>query len=1445
MPRPKRKRAIPKSSLKKVKTPESSDEPSEDGVEDSEATEMTESDEIESEDEPLVKKRQRGSSSKKEQRERERAERLERSAALKKSNERMKRLASLFESMRNSFVRNNIKVIGPFMKPNDVRRVKKAKRLSSKEKKKLSLAPLVSQPPYINGRLRPYQLEGVRWLLERRSQGVCPILADEMGLGKTFQTIAFLSYITYEVPEEMRGPCLVVCPLSVLQNWVNEIKKWSDLRAVKMHSADHKEREGLKPQIRDPSKYDIVVTTYEMLVSESNLLCSSVHWNYVVLDEGHRIKNRDSKLSSAVAKVRRVAGIVLTGTPLQNNMRELWAVLTFLCPNTFRDPELFEGCFNTEGEKMNRAKIEKAHVLLHLFLLRRLKKEVTELPKKIETNIMVSLSEMQKFLYKKILLHGSPLVNELDQKSEGSNEHLKKFKRLANLLMELRKCCNHPYMFDGVGPEKFDPMDLMLITASNKFKLLDRLLVKLHANGHRVLIFSQFLKMLNLLERFLIMRKWRYLRLDGSTNRVLRTVNIRMFNAPDSEYFCFILQTRSGGLGINLQTADTVILFDSDWNPQQDLQAMARVHRIGQKNVVHVYRFITAGSIEERILSRQRQKLYLDKMITRDSTSTAESLTKIRGPSKDEMLSTLKFGANAVFTPAKEITDQDLDRIIDRKRDLDNEDDSLDDEGADKTGGQLKRIDTNASNFDAFEQLLNLREFEGQLYTAEGIVELAKRWQAKAEGDKKTEGGDKKTEGGEKGAAPMEDKNTEVDKEGAKIKDEKIEAESGKTVVSDKENKPESEDGNENQTTTQNDKAASVQKEHLKSEQSDEVKEGENEGPECAQGNFGRRSSRKRKRRVVYVNGVPMLNDTLFLDPDQKQTNRIAATEPRRRKMLPGRDYPNSTICGNCWSGGDLLCCDFCPAAYHTKAECLGYEIDPEVIEGRWSCTLHECCVCSKKAAAVGGALFKCVACPLAYCDEHLHTDAKIVFRNEVFETLGMPKDRQAIWVECSKTCSNWLEENKNVVDDVIKDHEREKREFLEKKQKEEEEKLRKKRDHDLSMIDLEELEGTYEPDSASASSEDWEESDDSEKQRREKRRKEEQRQRAIQRAREYNDQLLREKAEAIASRVASKYTVDLTKPFGWQPDSSQVMRTCSKCAKSLSGKVCVCGAAQEGADKKDFYLAACRRWLDHWLNFFNQVQKGVNDYMAVSKDPVLSSNAAFITYLSHLGMFTAQLKKILEDVHRTCSGIVTDPSMPLNTAEVAITAAQRNAQDLSQSISSVNQSLNVIYKRAQQQKQAQQIAERKRQQILFARQLQEQRRQQILMMQRLKQQMDQQVLRQKLTLRPQVVVNKTGSSPVVQQSAPNASNALSSHVSSSSSKPSIPGNTQSPQSSSSDKKGSYIVQMVQLSSMGFTDKEANLRALRRTNGDVIGAYKVLKDPDQRKSLENEPLPPG
>ena len=504
----------------------------------------------------------------------------------------------------------------------------------------------IVQPREVQVEMRDYQLRGLRWLVGMHKCGVNAILADEMGLGKTLQTIAFLAHLKFV--EDVHGPHLVICPLSVLSSWMTELKRFCpELRALKLHSSDLEERRRLMQSLgaNCGADVDVVVTTYEMAKSPAvqTQLSSRSWWRYLIIDEGHVIKNHASQISQAVRRFHFSNALLLTGTPLQNNLHELWALLNFLYEDLFPSSAAFDKAFqlnSTKGATVDNEQLSHASQLLRPFMLRRTKEEVEKsMPPKLETTIGCPLSEMQLFWYKRLLLRESALLKELEQANEDHVATGTDWKRLSSLLMQLRKCCNHPFLFPGAEPSSEDAYVQQLIDGSGKFQLLDRLLAKLFEAGHRVVLFSQFTSTLDLLEDLLTYRKYKYCRLDGSTNRVQRTVDINAFNMKGSTRFCFLMSTRAGGLGINCQTADTCILFDSDWNPQVDLQAMARVHRIGQTKVVHLYRLVSKGTVEERIVQRAEKKLYLDRMVNRGSSAQAESMDEL---SDSEMMNMLK-----------------------------------------------------------------------------------------------------------------------------------------------------------------------------------------------------------------------------------------------------------------------------------------------------------------------------------------------------------------------------------------------------------------------------------------------------------------------------------------------------------------------------------------------------------------------------------------------------------------------------------------------------------------------------------------------------------------------------------------------------------------------------------------------------------------------------------
>lgn len=310
-----------------------------------------------------------------------------------------------------------------------------------------------------------------------------------------------------------------------------------------------------------------------------------------------------------------------------------------------------------DDEDAKKQMISQLHKVLRPFMIRRLKVDVAKgLPPKTETLIMVGMSKMQKQLYKKLLLRDLDSIT--GGPASGSNRTA-----VLNIVMQLRKCCGHPYLFEGLEDRNLDPLGEHVVENCGKLTMVDKLLKKLKERGSRVLIFTQMTRILDILEDFLIMRGYNYCRIDGNTTYEDRETGIDNFNAPDSDKFVFILSTRAGGLGINLQTADICILYDSDWNPQADLQAQDRCHRLGQKKPVCVYRMVSENTIEEKIVERAQQKLKLDAMVVQQGR-LKEKDSKL---SKEEILAAIRFGADTVFRSEEStITDDDIDVILER-----------------------------------------------------------------------------------------------------------------------------------------------------------------------------------------------------------------------------------------------------------------------------------------------------------------------------------------------------------------------------------------------------------------------------------------------------------------------------------------------------------------------------------------------------------------------------------------------------------------------------------------------------------------------------------------------------------------------------------------------------------------------------------------------------------
>ncbi|XP_027201651.2 chromodomain-helicase-DNA-binding protein 4-like isoform X2 [Dermatophagoides pteronyssinus] len=566
---------------------------------------------------------------------------------------------------------------------------KKDKHHGSKKMKHFGAHPktdpkkkLDQQPEYIPEplKLHDYQMEGISWLRYSWVSGIDTILADEMGLGKTIQTVSFL-YSLYKEGHS-RGPFLIAAPLSTIINWERELEDWApdfyvvnytgnkDSRIIIRENelsfdADVIRSANKATRIRKhvPVKFHVLLTSYELINLDSALL-GSIDWKVLVVDEAHRLKSNQSLFFRTLNQYSVGHKLLLTGTPLQNNLEELFNLLNFLSPDRFND---MDGFLNEFADIAKEEQVKKLHELLGPHLLRRLKADVlTGMPAKSEFIIRVDLAPLQKKYYKYILTRN---FDALNSKFGGKQVSL------LNIVMDLKKCCNHPYLFP-VAAEEAPKTKLgyfegsPLVKASGKLIVLQKMLRKLKEDGHRVLIFSQMTQMLDVLEDFLEAEGYKFERIDGGVTGSVRQEAIDRFNAPGAKQFVFLLSTRAGGLGINLATADTVVIYDSDWNPHNDIQALSRAHRIGQTNKVMIYRFVTRNSVEERITQVAKKKMMLTHLVVRPGLGSNKSNATM---SKQELDDILKFGTEELFkeeeTKESEMIhydDKAIDGLLDR-----------------------------------------------------------------------------------------------------------------------------------------------------------------------------------------------------------------------------------------------------------------------------------------------------------------------------------------------------------------------------------------------------------------------------------------------------------------------------------------------------------------------------------------------------------------------------------------------------------------------------------------------------------------------------------------------------------------------------------------------------------------------------------------------------------
>ncbi|OBA27152.1 hypothetical protein HANVADRAFT_52460 [Hanseniaspora valbyensis NRRL Y-1626] len=518
-------------------------------------------------------------------------------------------------------------------------------------------------PVAVNATLRKYQQDGVNWLAFLNKYNLHGILCDDMGLGKTLQTICIIGSDQFMRSEKFAEdksvenrplPCLIVCPPSLTGHWEQEFNQYSPGLKVLVYAGPPKFRYQWKDDFND---YSIVVTSYDVVRQDLDII-SKYDYNYCVLDEGHIIKNPHSKLSVAVKEIKANHRLLLTGTPIQNNVVELWSLFDFLMPGFLGTEKTFQERFskpilqskNPKATARDQEKgvlaLESLHKQTLPFMLRRLKDDVlSDLPPKIIQDYYCELSPLQRQLYDSFTKKEKRNVEiELDNSSASEDSEPKQ--HIFQALQYMRKLCNHPSLILTPSHPQYNKISQQLaaerstikdIKHAPKLQALRNLLMECGIgvkndnniiSQHRVLVFCQLKDMLDLIEKELFVKNMpdvTFMRLDGSIDSKDRQKVVRSFN-EDPSIDVLLLTTKVGGLGLNLTGADTVIFVEHDWNPMNDLQAMDRAHRLGQTKVVNVYRIITKGSLEEKIMSLQKFKMNIASTVVNQQNAGLQSM---------------------------------------------------------------------------------------------------------------------------------------------------------------------------------------------------------------------------------------------------------------------------------------------------------------------------------------------------------------------------------------------------------------------------------------------------------------------------------------------------------------------------------------------------------------------------------------------------------------------------------------------------------------------------------------------------------------------------------------------------------------------------------------------------------------------------------------------------
>ncbi|KAF2668852.1 putative TBP associated factor [Microthyrium microscopicum] len=599
-------------------------------------------------------------------------------------------------------------------------------------------------PVKIEATLRPYQQDGVNWLAFLNRYSLHGILCDDMGLGKTLQTLCVVASDHYlrneefeksQNPDSRKLPTLIVCPPTLSGHWQQEIARFAPFLKAVTYTGPPAERNKVRHLL---DQVDVVITSYEVCRNDVAIL-NPIIWNYCILDEGHLIKNPKAKTTIAVKSFKSYHRLILSGTPIQNNVLELWSLFDFLMPGFLGSEKVFQDRFakpiaasrnaksSSKEQEAGALAIEALHKQVLPFLLRRLKEEVLDdLPPKIIQNYYCDLSDLQRRLFEDFGRVEKDRIHEAaSEKSSEGQRHI------FQALQYMRKLCNSPSLVVKETHKQYDKINKMLaaknssltdIAHAPKLTALKDLLVDCGigvadtepqnafsvaesgaVSQHRALIFCQMKEMLDMVQTQVfqkILPSVQYLRLDGSVEASKRQDIVNRFNT-DPSYDCLLLTTNVGGLGLNLTGADTVIFVEHDWNPQKDMQAMDRAHRIGQKKVVNVYRIVTRGTLEEKILNLQRFKIDVASTVVNQQNSALGSMET------DTLLDLFNISSTAEGVPAMpEPAGANGNAGI-------SEEDAVDQTGEMRTKGQRHFLDDVAALWDEkqYEEEYNLDNF--------------------------------------------------------------------------------------------------------------------------------------------------------------------------------------------------------------------------------------------------------------------------------------------------------------------------------------------------------------------------------------------------------------------------------------------------------------------------------------------------------------------------------------------------------------------------------------------------------------------------------------------------------------------------------------------------------------------------------------------------------------